>query len=47
MDLVDVILLGGGVDDDLLDTILDTMLFIEEGIVDSGIDLPAPGENPE
>jgi len=29
MDLVDVILLGGGVDDDLLEDILDTIVFIE------------------
>ncbi len=31
MDIVDVMLLSCGVDNDALDDILDTMLFIEEG----------------
>ena len=30
MDLVDVLLLGGGIDNDLLEDIIDTILFIEE-----------------
>lgn len=34
MDLVDLLLIaGGGIDDDSLDTIMETMVFIEEPII--------------
>lgn len=43
MDLVDVLLLGCGIDNDMLETIMDTIVFIEDDTdnPDTASDLPA------